>query len=217
MSPKLVTLPALAMAMSLGACDTEIETPDVPNEGEGGGETSTPISTPPPEPVSILRPGVEEKTEKPMEPTEVMEAEEAILQNYSATVGFPEGGSDLDVDAIAVLEQIQATPQFGQTGAIVIRAHSDSAGSDAANERAAEARGLAVAEWLIAAGAEPRRIDVIVFGEQNPIEPNALPDGSPNEQGRAVNRRVAVEILATPSASPSDPPAGPSSQASDER
>lgn len=207
MSPKFVTLPALMMVMSLGACDTEAETPDSPDGGEAVEETPTPT----PEPVSILRPGVEEKAVAPEEETEEAEAE-APLQNYSATVGFPEGGSDLDADAIAVLEQIQATPQFGLTGAIIIRAHSDSAGSDAANERAAEARGLAVAEWLIAAGANPRRIDVIVFGEQNPIEPNALPDGSPNEQGRAINRRVAVEILAPPS----DAPAESSSEVSDQ-
>ena len=32
------------------------------------------------------------------------------------------------------------------------------------------------------------------MGEQNPIAPNALPDGSPNEAGRASNRRVEIDI-----------------------
>ncbi|MEL7217243.1 MAG: OmpA family protein, partial [Pseudomonadota bacterium] len=54
---------------------------------------------------------------------------------------------------------------------------------------------LVVAEWLIGKGVNQERIDVIVFGEQNPAEPNALPDGSPNEAGRAANRRVEVLIV----------------------
>lgn len=139
------------------------------------------------EPVSILRPDVEAETQ-------AREAEP--IKSAKATIGFPKGGSELDGDAIAALEQLVGSDQFAQSGAIILRAHSDSAGSDAANERASEARGIAVAQWLIEAGADPRRIDVIVFGEQNPIEPNALPDGSPNEEGRAANRRVEVEILA---------------------
>jgi len=196
MSPKLATLSIVLMAMPLGACTSEVEEsngPDTPDAPE-------PMSS---EPVSILRPDVEAETAEPEAPP---------LQSHTATIGFPEGGSDLDADALAALEQVQATQQFALTGAIVIRAHSDSAGSDAVNERASEARGLAVAEWLIAAGAEPRRIDVIVFGEQNPIEPNALPDGSPNEAGRASNRRVEIEILAPSSDAPEDVP----SEVSDE-
>ena len=38
-------------------------------------------------------------------------------------------------------------------------------------------------------------VEVIAFGAQNPNEPNALPDGSPNALGRAANRRV--EVLAS--------------------
>ena len=158
----------------------------VPQESEAPAEPMAP-PTEEAEPVSILRPDVEAETEQ---------EDDASLEAFTATIGFPDGGSELDADAIAALEQVAASEQFAGPAAIVLRAHSDSAGSDASNERAAQARGLAVAEWLIAAGADPRRIDVIVFGEQNPVEPNALPDGSPNEEGRAANRRVDVEIAA---------------------
>ena len=57
-------------------------------------------------------------------------------------------------------------------------------------------RGLAVAKWLIDNGVDAERITVIAFGEQNPIEPNALPSGAANEAGRAANRRVEIEIEA---------------------
>lgn len=180
MSVKITSFLWLFPALLLTGCDATTQEPEDPASSPAGDETSSP------EPVSILRPDVEAET--------VIEA--AIpVESFVATVGFPDGGSELDAAALAALEQIKASAQFSQNGAIILRAHSDSAGSDAANERASQERGLAVARWLIAAGADPRRIDVIVFGEQNPLEPNALPDGSPSEAGRAANRRVDVEIL----------------------
>ena len=60
--------------------------------------------------------------------------------------------------------------------------------------RASMARAEAVRDWLVENGADAERITTIAFGEQNPIEPNALPDGSPNEEGRAANRRVELTI-----------------------
>lgn len=180
MSVKITSFLWLFPALLLTGCDATTQEPEDPASSPAGDETSSP------EPVSILRPDVEAET--------VIEA--AIpVESFVATVGFPDGGSELDAAALAALEQIKASAQFSQNGAIILRAHSDSAGSDAANERASQERGLAVAQWLIAAGVDARRIDVIVFGEQNPLEPNALPDGSPNEAGRAANRRVDVEIL----------------------
>ena len=152
------------------------------------------------EQVSILRPDVEAET---------VAANADAAEGLAATVGFPDGGRELDAGAIAQLDKVKASAPFTGNGAIILGAHSDSAGSDAVNERAAEARGLVVAEWLIAAGADPRRIDVIVFGEQNPAEPNALPDGSPNEAGRALNRRVEIEILASASEEPEAPESKP--------
>ncbi|UAB78359.1 OmpA family protein [Erythrobacter sp. SCSIO 43205] len=178
----------------LSACQTESEEPAPPQE---------PVAQPT-EAVSILRPDV-------AVPDEVI----ASSKGYSTTIGFPDGGSELDADAIAALEEVAASEQFANDTPIILRAHSDSAGSDAVNARASEARGLAVAEWLINAGAKADRIDVIVFGEQNPAEPNALPDGAPNKAGRAANRRVEIEILplttqgdeaeSAPEPSPSEP------------
>lgn len=49
-------------------------------------------------------------------------------------------------------------------------------------------------DFLVENGVEEERIEIVAFGEQNPVEPNALSDGSPNEEGRAANRRVEVTI-----------------------
>ncbi len=190
---RTTSAPTLALLLLLGACTSESEEPAQPSP--------EPTASSTPDAVSILRPDVEAETEAP-----------APIETFTATIGFPEGGSDLDADAIAALEQVAASPQFALATPIILRAHSDSAGSDAVNERASEARGLAVAQWLIAAGADPERIEVFVFGEQNPVEPNALPDSSPNEAGRAANRRVEIEILAEVSNASEDAPSEPSDE-----
>jgi len=87
-----------------------------------------------------------------------------------------------------------------QNPSLTLGAHSDTGGNDKANIDASESRGLAVAAWLIERGIAEERISVIAFGEQNPIEPNALPDGSTNEAGRAANRRVEMVVDAVVSA-----------------
>lgn len=103
-------------------------------------------------------------------------------------------GAELSQEARAELATVLASPQVTGGGAIVLRGHSDSGGSDDANMRASRARAEAVRDWLVENGVEASRISVIAFGEQNPAAPNALPDGSPNEEGRLANRRVEIEV-----------------------
>ena len=173
MSPRSLTaLPlALLLAGALTACGEREDEPE-------------PVVTPTPdgEPVSILRPDVE--IERPVAP----------LEPLATTITFAEGGSTLGDDAVATLEDVLASDQFEEGGAITLRAHSDAGGSDEANMRASTARAEAVRDWLVENGADAERITIIAFGEQNPIEPNALPDGTPNEEGRAANRRVELAI-----------------------
>lgn len=169
----------LAIVALLAACSG----PQGNEEATADIEGTTPN---PDEPVSILRPDVDQPAQEP-EP----------VAPLNMTIGFPDGGTQLDADAVAALERVLASEQLASGAPVVLRAHSDSDGTDTANADASEARGLAVAEWLIDKGVADDRIQVIVFGEQNPIEPNALPDGSPNEVGRAANRRVEVLIVPT--------------------
>lgn len=170
---------ALTAVAGLSACQadrTEEEAVDPP-------QTALPPSPEDGEAVSILRPDIEQ----PDIPTE--------LDPLLVTVGFAEGGAELDEAAIAVLEEkLLYSRQLYGPGSVTIRGHSDSGGTDAANLNASQERADAVAEWLAGQGIEGQRVTVIAFGEQNPVEPNALPDGSPNEAGRAANRRVEIEI-----------------------
>lgn len=112
---------------------------------------------------------------------------------------FPEG-VELTEEATAELATVLRSPQMRSGGAITLGGHSDSGGSDEGNMRASRMRAEAVRDWLVENGIDAERITVIGFGEQNPIAPNALPDGTPNEEGRATNRRVEISIAAPPSA-----------------
>lgn len=146
---------------------------------------SPPAATEPasPAPTSIIRPDVvtPEPTPTPMQPLVV-------------TIRF-EGETDtLSEAAMQKLETVVASQQFALGGPITIAAHTDSAGSDTANVSVSRKRGELVSEWLRTHDVAEQRMTVIAFGEQNPIRPNALPDGSPDEAGRRANRRVEIRV-----------------------
>lgn len=171
----MIALTALA---ALGACQA--------NTGEDTGEdVPGSVASPTPETddtVSILRPEIEQpEVPEPLEP-------------LRTTVGFPDGGTGLDAAALEALQAVLASSQIELEGPIVLGGHTDSAGNDRANLLAGRKRAEAVRDWLVEQGVAEDRIEIITFGEQNPVEPNARPDGQPNEAGRAANRRVELEI-----------------------
>lgn len=162
-----------------------------------------PVPTPTPTPAaakqtqsaSIIRPDVEVKT-----------APEPVLSPLRVRIGFDEGGADLSAVAVARLQEALGSDQAKAGGAVTLAGHSDSAGSDEANLAASRKRAEAVRDWLIEHGIAEDRITIVAFGEQNPVAPNALPDGTPDPAGRAQNRRVEVTI--TPPRTASAPPPG---------
>ena len=182
--PLIILSPVLASALALSACSSGTPEEDAPEPQATPADQSE--ATPKPgETVSILRPELEGSDTVEVEP----------LEPLTVVVGFPDGGLELDANAVAALETVLKSEQLETGAPITLASHTDSAGSDSANEAASEKRGLAVAAWLIEQGISEERITVIAFGEQNPIAPNALADGSPNDEGRAKNRRVELTII----------------------
>ena len=192
--PRLPIILALGAALALAGCNSRTDDPSgaepAPSDSAGPDRDA---------PVSIIRSDVEQP-DLPATP----------LEPLTVTIGFPAGGTELDAAATAALELALASRQVSEGGVITLRAHSDAGGTEAANLRASNARGEQVKDWLVNKGIEESRITVIAFGEQNPVEPNALPDGTPNEAGRAANRRVEITVSAiTPDAPPIMEPAEP--------
>lgn len=164
--------------VTLAACDKSD-----PREGADDGMPDPSARTEEPPQTSIMRSDVAKPTEAPapVEPLEIV-------------IGFPDGGTEIPLEGIGKLRTLVGSVQIQQGGPIELAAHSDSAGSDSVNLRASRSRGEAVRAWLIDNGVEAERITLVAFGEQNPVEPNALPDGTPDEAGRAANRRVEINV-----------------------
>ena len=178
------TLSTLALcAVGLAACGDRSPAPE-------------PTATAAGEQVSILRPDVEQPEQEP-EP----------LEPLQMRIGFPDGADELGEAARADLATLLASPQFEAGGTIELRGHTDSVGNDEANLEASEARARIVQDWLVENGADSARFEIIPLGEQRPIAPNAHLDGSPDEEGRALNRRVDITVLLPRKEEPSQVPA----------
>ena len=170
----------VAAMLSLSACnrDRERDGPLI------GGEEQVDENLPEEQPrKSIFREDVDQPDLTP-----------EVREPLNVTVPFGSADTEMSDAALKPLREALQSTQFTEGGAITLRGHTDSAGRDAANLRASQARAEQVRDWLIEQGVAEDRMTLIAMGEQNPVEPNALPDGSPNEAGRAANRRVDVTI-----------------------
>ncbi|MCT2557979.1 OmpA family protein [Tsuneonella sp. YG55] len=192
----MIALP-FAFALVLSGCDR-----GGPDPAPAPSATATTAGSG--EKVSIIRDdvGIDREPTAPLAPLEVV-------------IGFAAGGTELTDAAVAQLRDALASEQMKAGGAITLGGHSDSAGSDTANLRASKKRAEAVRDWLVEHGVEEERIVVIAFGEQNPAVPNARPDGTPDAEGRAKNRRVEMTI-AVPEGTPPAAPASDSGTLVDE-
>lgn len=109
---------------------------------------------------------------------------------------FAFGSATLTPPANAVIDEAvrqidQLTPER-----LVITGHTDSIGSDASNQTLSEARAAAVDTAIRdRMGSDAPVTQVNGRGETEPVAPNTLPDGADNPAGRALNRRVEVEVI----------------------
>jgi len=71
---------------------------------------------------------------------------------------------------------------------IVVSGHTDSNGSDEANQQLSLGRAQAVREYLVSQGVEASRISAEGRGESEPLADNKTPEG------RANNRRVEIKV-----------------------
>lgn len=105
---------------------------------------------------------------------------------------FKFGGAELPDGAKAAIDAMvaQLTNQK-QAVWIEIEGYTDSTGNEVYNEQLGLERAEAVKRYLYEEHQVPlHKMNVISFGEQNPVAPNNTRDG------RAQNRRVVIKVLA---------------------
>ena len=94
------------------------------------------------------------------------------------------------------LELLLAFMQKNAGIKIEISGHTDSRGNDAYNLDLSQRRAESVMDYLIKNGIDENRLVAKGYGETEPIAPNDNKDGSDNPEGRKLNRRTEIKILA---------------------
>lgn len=78
---------------------------------------------------------------------------------------------------------------------VEISSHTDSIGTKESNMELSQERAQSVVDFLMDRGIEEERLKAKGYGEEQPIAPNTNPDGTDNEEGRAMNRRTEFRII----------------------
>lgn len=104
-------------------------------------------------------------------------------------ITFSSGSANIDRSFLSVLDSVVLVLKEFDKTLIVVAGHTDSTGSDALNQRLSEDRAQSVSTYLNTAGVITDRIEVIGFGETQPVASNDTP------AGKELNRRVEITLL----------------------
>jgi outer membrane protein OmpA-like peptidoglycan-associated protein len=123
---------------------------------------------------------------------EVEELQETINDLIlDQVVEFEVTSFQLTARGIALLDEVLAALRNAPEVRVVITGHTDNQGSAAANQLLSEQRARAVLEYMVAAGEDPARFDIVGYGETRPVASNDT------EEGRQKNRRIEFTALLT--------------------
>lgn len=114
--------------------------------------------------------------------TKVTYAADAFF-DVNKSVVKPEGKAKMD-DLVSKIKGINLE-------VIIAVGHTDSDGSDAANQKLSVARAEAVKAYLVSKGIEKNRVYTEGKGEKQPVADNKT------KEGKAKNRRVEIEVVGT--------------------
>lgn len=120
---------------------------------------------------------------------EVSRDGDVIKLNLPDGVTFDFGKANLKSQFYPALDNVASTlAQFNQT-IVEVSGHTDSVGSDAANQTLSVQRANAVGNYLIGRGLVRERFEIVGFGETRPVASNDT------DSGRALNRRVEIRVV----------------------
>jgi outer membrane protein OmpA-like peptidoglycan-associated protein len=108
-----------------------------------------------------------------------------VLEN----IFFKTNSANLESESFIELTKLTELLVKNETLRIRIEGHTDSDGDEAANLKLSQARALSVKTYLESKGIVASRIESEGYGESQPIETNATPEG------KAKNRRTVFRVL----------------------
>lgn len=120
---------------------------------------------------------------------EVTEEVQKTLNAYAKTILFNSGKATIKVESTHVLIDIIKILNEYPNAKFTVEGHTDSIGSEQANQKLSEERALSVKNFLIEKGIDASRLKSIGYGESKPIATNMY------KEGRAENRRVEINLV----------------------
>lgn len=120
---------------------------------------------------------------------EVSRDGDVIKLNLPDGVTFDFGKANLKPQFYPALDQVAATmAEYHQT-IVEVSGHTDSIGSDEANQVLSVQRANSVSNYLVGKGLVRERFEVVGMGERYPVASNDT------DSGRALNRRVEIRVV----------------------
>ena len=114
---------------------------------------------------------------------------DVIKLNLPDGVTFDFARYELKPQFYPALNTVAGTLREYHQTIVEVSGHTDSVGSDAANQTLSERRANAVAAYLTEQGVQQSRLEVVGMGERYPVASNDT------DSGRALNRRVEIRLL----------------------
>ncbi len=104
-------------------------------------------------------------------------------------ITFDTNRRNLKSDFYDVLDSVAIVVKEYNKTTIVVAGYTDSVGSDAYNQKLSEDRARSVADFLVNKKVNQVRIELVGFGEKNPVASNKT------SKGRSLNRRVEITLF----------------------
>lgn len=116
-------------------------------------------------------------------------AERFKLLSEKGEIDFQIAGARIDAKSIPTLKSIIDVIKRCPKMSVEVGGHTDSVGSDEANQNLSELRAKSVMEYLITNNVDARRLTSKGYGEAQPLVPNI------NAYNRKRNRRIEFTII----------------------
>ncbi|MFQ5511478.1 MAG: OmpA family protein [Candidatus Krumholzibacteriia bacterium] len=113
-----------------------------------------------------------------------------IRVTFESAILFDFDSAMLKAGSQTQIEQMAAVLVKYPDTDLIISGHTDAEGDESYNQKLSERRALSVRNYFVDSGVVPSRLETIGYGELRPVASNA------DDQGRAENRRVEIEIRA---------------------
>jgi len=128
--------------------------------------------------------------QKSVEPQELAKVEEPLM--VRARIHFDFNKADIKKEYIPLLKEVAKVLKENPNINLRIEGYTDDIGTKAYNQKLALKRAMAVKDFLVKEGINPKRIQVVGFGKERYIAENTTPIG------RLTNRRTEFIVIQVP-------------------